>query len=151
TAGVSILRSRVNNIDPFAGGGRLSTRETTLQSDFLIGADGATSLVRRAVALALPPEDLSVTLGYFIPAHGPSHMKIYFVPNFEGYIWSFPRPNHISFGLITRSDPGWTARAKTLLSNFIIADLGSDVLEDAEFYSAPVPCLSPQSWRNNRI
>ena len=44
-------------------------------------------------------------------------MKIYFVPAFEGYIWSFPRPNHTSYGLITRSLPGWTVRAKMLLSN----------------------------------
>jgi flavin-dependent dehydrogenase len=78
-------------------------------------------------------------------------MKIYFVPEFEGYIWSFPRSNHTSYGLITRSDPGWTSRAKTLLSNFIIADLGSDVFEHAEFYSAPVPCLGPRSWKNNQI
>jgi flavin-dependent dehydrogenase len=78
-------------------------------------------------------------------------MKIYFVPGFEGYIWSFPRPNHISYGLITRSEPGWAGRAKSLLSNFIIADLGSDVLEHAEFYSAPVPCLGPRSWKNNQI
>jgi flavin-dependent dehydrogenase len=78
-------------------------------------------------------------------------MKIYFVPEFEGYIWSFPRPNHISYGMITRSNPGWTSRAKTLLSNYIIADLGSFVVEHAEFYSAPVPCLGPRSWKNNQI
>jgi flavin-dependent dehydrogenase len=122
-----------------------------VQSDFLIGADGATSLVRRSVATGLQPHDLAVTLGYFILGNVPAQMKIYFVPGFEGYIWSFPRPNHISYGLMTRSEPGWTSRAKTLLSNFIIADLGADVLEHAEFYSAPVPCLGPRSWQKNQI
>src|SRR5207244_1968992 len=57
----------------------------------------------------------------------------------------------ISYGLITRSEPGSTARAKNLLTNFLVADLGSDVFAQAEFYSAPVPCLGPASWRNNRI
>jgi geranylgeranyl reductase family protein len=151
SAGVSLIRSRVTQIKPRANGWQLSTRETVLQSDFLIGADGATSLVRRTVGTALQPEDLSVTLGYFIPGNWAPQMKIYFVPEFEGYIWSFPRSNHTSYGLITRSDPGWTSRAKTLLSNFIIADLGSDVFEHAEFYSAPVPCLGPRSWKNNQI
>jgi geranylgeranyl reductase family protein len=150
-AGVSILKSRVNQIESVAGGWRLSTRDTSLQSDFLIGADGATSLVRRSVATALQPDDFSVTVGYFILGNVSSQMKIFFVPDFEGYLWSFPRPNHVSYGLITRSVPGWTGRAKILLSNFIIADLGSDVLEHAEFYSAPVPCLGPGSWKNNRI
>ncbi len=150
-AGVCILQGRVNQIEPTANGWHLSSRDTSLQSDFLIGADGATSLVRRTVATALQPEDLAVTLGYFIPGSGPAHMKIYFVPGFEGYIWSFPRPTHISYGLITRSEPGWTPRAKTLLSNFIVADLGPDPLRHAEFYSAPVPCLGPHSWVRNRI
>ena len=150
-SGVSILHSRIHHVEPIARGWKLSTREESLQSDFLIGADGATSLVRRTVSVGLRPEDLAVTLGYFIPGDVPSHMKIYFVPEFEGYIWSFPRPNHISYGLITRSVPGWTARAKMLLSNFIIADLGAEVLEQAEFYSAPVPCLGPRSWKNNSI
>src|SRR5437879_8140021 len=145
-AGASILKSRVTQITPTASGWRLSTRDSSLQSDFLIGADGATSLVRRSVGKGLRPEDLSVTLGYLIPGNSSPHMKIYFVPEFEGYIWSFPRTNHISYGLITRSEPGWTARAKMLLSNFVIADLGAVVLQQAEFYSAPVPCLGPRSW-----
>lgn len=151
TAGVSLLKSRITQIEQNAHGWRLSARDTSLQSDFLIGADGATSLVRRTVTTGLQPEDLCVTLGYFIQGPVSSHMKIYFVPAFEGYIWSFPRPNHLSYGLITRSEPGWTARAKTLLSNFIVADLGADVLEQAEFYSAPVPCLGPRSWKKNLI
>jgi geranylgeranyl reductase family protein len=150
-AGVSIVKSRVTQIQTSGLGWQLSTRDGVVQSDFLIGADGATSLVRRTVGAALQPEDLAVTLGYFVPGNVSQQMKIYFVPEFEGYIWSFPRPNHVSYGLITRSNPGWTARAKTLLSNFIIADLGSDVLAHAEFYSAPVPCLSPRSWKNNQI
>src|SRR5262245_39916234 len=150
-AGVSILKDRVTQIALLSRGWKLSTREQSLQSDFLIGADGTTSLVRRTLGTALQPEDLCVTIGYFIPGQSTSHMKIYFVPSLKGYIWSFPRPNHISFGLITRSEPGWTARAKTLLTNFITADLGAEALEQAEFYSAPVPCLGPRSWKDNRI
>jgi geranylgeranyl reductase family protein len=150
-AGVTLLKERVTQIDRVQRRWHLTTRNSSVQSDFLIGADGATSLVRRSVGEGLQPEDLCVTLGYLIPGSFPSHMKIYFVPSFEGYIWSFPRPTHTSYGLITRSEPGWTARAKMLLSNFIAADLGTEVLEQAEFYSAPVPCLGPRSWKKNQI
>jgi geranylgeranyl reductase family protein len=150
-SGVSMLKSRVTQIEPTGRGWRVATRDTSLQSDYLIGADGATSLVRRTVSTGLQPEDLCVTLGYFIPGNFSPHMKIYFVHGFEGYIWSFPRPSHTSFGLITRSEPGWTSRAKTLLSNFVLADLGPDALEQAEFYSAPVPCLGPRAWKKNQI
>ena len=150
-SGVSLLRERVTHIESSGRGWRLTTRESSVQSDFLIGADGASSLVRRSVSIGIQPEDLCVTLGYFIPGKFQSHMKIYFVPDFEGYIWSFPRQSHTSYGLITRSEAGWTSRAKTLLSNFITADLGAEVLEQAEFYSAPVPCLGPRAWKKNQI
>jgi geranylgeranyl reductase family protein len=150
-SGVCILRNRVTRIERTRRGWDLTTRNTSLQSDFLIGADGATSLVRRSVSTGLRPEDLCVTLGYYIPGKFPPQIKIYFVPAFEGYIWSFPRPNHTSYGLITRSEPGWTGRAKMLLTNFIAADLGSEVMDQSEFYSAPVPCLGPGSWKKNQI
>src|SRR5262249_5919472 len=81
----------------------------------------------------------------------PPHMKIFFVPALEGYIWSFPRPGHISYGLITRSGPAWTVRAKTLLANFILADLGPEAMTGAEPYSALVPCLRPKSWPGNSV
>jgi geranylgeranyl reductase family protein len=150
-SGVSLLKSRVNQIERLPRGWRLTTREGTVQSDFLIGADGASSLVRRCVSTGLQAEDLCVTIGYFIPGHFAPQMKIYFLPSFDGYLWSFPRPTHTSYGLITRSTPGWTARAKMLLANFIAADLGEEVMQDAEFYSAPVPCLRPETWRRNQI
>src|SRR5215467_4416870 len=150
-SGVSLLKDRVTHIESTSRGWKLTTRESSVQSDFLIGADGASSLVRRSVSTGIQPEDLCVTLGYFIPGKFQSQMKIYFVPDFEGYIWSFLRQSHTSYGLIARSEPGWTSRAKTLLSNFITADLGSEVLEHADFYSAPVPCLGPRAWKKNQI
>src|SRR5262249_10309510 len=69
--GVLFLKSRVTQIERSSRGWRLATRDTTVQSDFLIGADGATSLVRRSVSAGIQADDLSVTLGYFIPGHFP--------------------------------------------------------------------------------
>src|ERR1051326_6864333 len=111
-AGVFFRKTRVTRIDRSSRGWNLTTRDGSLQADFLIGADGATSLVRRSVSMGLAPQDLCVTLGYFIPGNFPTHMKIYFVPAFEGYIWCFPRPTHSSYGLITRSEPGRTGHAR---------------------------------------
>src|SRR2546425_12971185 len=52
-AGVSVIKSRVTQIQARSHGWQLYTRDSVLQSDFLIGADGATSLVRRTVGTAL--------------------------------------------------------------------------------------------------
>src|SRR5678815_3746672 len=149
--GVRVLHERVTGLQRENARWRISTKTQTVESDFVVGADGATSFVRKTLGTPLTPQDLCITLGYYIPGEGPPTMKIFFVPSLEGYIWSFPRPNHISYGLISRSGPGRTARAKELLSNFIAADLGSEALRVAEFYSAPVPCLTPESWKTNVI
>ncbi len=150
-AGAEFLQARAGRLARTEKGWSIETRGTSLEADFVVGADGATSLVRRSVSTPISSKDLSVTLGYFIPGETSSTMKIFFLPSMAGYIWSFPRPDHISYGLITRPDPGWTSRAKSLLGNFIEADLGAEVVEQAEFYSAPVPCLGPGSWAANAV
>ena len=150
-AGVRILHERVTHLQLDKSRWQLKTKETTIGADFIVGADGATSFVRRQLGTPLAPKDLCITLGYYIPGDAPPAMKIFFVQSLEGYIWSFPRPNHISYGLISRSGPGRTAKAKELLANFIVADLGPVVMEHAEFYSAPVPCLEKTTWKNNII
>jgi flavin-dependent dehydrogenase len=149
--GVEFIRGRVTRVEKAPSDWTIATREREFRAEFLVGADGATSIVRRSLGNPLEPEDLAVTLGYFIPGDAPPQMKVFFVPALEGYIWSFPRPGHISYGLITRSGPAWTVRAKTLLANFIIADLGADAMGDAEPYSALVPCLRPASWPRNTV
>lgn len=149
--GVRIHQERVTHLERDRVGWTVATKSQKLTSDFVVGADGATSFVRRTLGTPLPPQDLCITLGYYVPGDVPAAMKIFFVPSLEGYIWSFPRPNHISYGLISRSGPGRTTRAKELLSNFLAADLGPDAIKNAEFYSAPVPCLSPASWKSNVI
>ena len=150
-AGVRILNERVTQLTRERTRWHIKTKDSFREADFLVGADGATSFVRRTLATPLAPQDLCITLGYYIPGDAPPAMKIFFVPALEGYIWSFPRPSHISYGLISRSGPGRTAKAKELLANFIVADLGPVVMDHAEFYSAPVPCLQKATWKNNVI
>jgi geranylgeranyl reductase family protein len=150
-SGVRILNERVTQVRSDNGRWRVNTKQRSLATDFIVGADGATSFIRRTLGAPLAPQDLCITMGYYIRGDAPPAMKIFFVPALEGYIWSFPRPDHVSYGLITRSGPGRTARAKELLSNFIIADLGPEVMVTGEFYSAPVPCLGQDSWKTNTI
>src|ERR1051326_4771399 len=52
TAGASLVQSRVTQIRAQAAGRQASARDCVVQSDFLIGADGATSLVRRTLGTA---------------------------------------------------------------------------------------------------
>ena len=151
SAGAIFVRDRVVELESSGAGWRVGTRDGSFEADTIVGADGTTSFVRRRMTGAFEGEDLSVTLGYFISGETSSVMKIFFVPELEGYLWSFPRPDHISYGLITRPGPHWTSRGKALLENFIVADMGPEAMHRATFYSAPVPCLRYGAWETNLI
>jgi 2-polyprenyl-6-methoxyphenol hydroxylase-like FAD-dependent oxidoreductase len=122
-SGVRIVSDRVTRIQERNNRWILSGRESEYETEFLIGADGATSTVRRTMGLALASNELSVTMGYFIPGSFPAQMKIFFVPSFRRLHLVISPADHISYGLITCSGPAWNIRAKSLLLNFIEAIL----------------------------
>ncbi len=46
----------------------------------------------------LKRDELEMTQGYFVPETAEA-ITIKFLPHFEGYIWSFPRQDHLSVGI----------------------------------------------------
>jgi len=77
----------------FADGG-------SLQAKYLVGADGAASVVRRAVAARLRIE-LDPARVAFAPGAGatPEEIGFRFIAGVTGYAWDFPRPDHRSIGM----------------------------------------------------
>jgi flavin-dependent dehydrogenase len=65
--------------------------------DVLVGADGASSLVRRTFLGPLPPARLAMAAGWF--ARGDTEMVVRFTPGLAGYLWLFPRPDHVGVGI----------------------------------------------------
>jgi flavin-dependent dehydrogenase len=65
--------------------------------DVIVGADGASSLVRRTFLSPVPAERLMMAAGWF--ARGTSSMLIRFTPGLPGYLWLFPRPDHVGVGI----------------------------------------------------
>jgi geranylgeranyl reductase family protein len=65
--------------------------------DVVVGADGASSCVRRARLGPLDPGRLMMAAGWLAPGTAP--MLVRFTPELEGYLWLFPRPNHVGVGL----------------------------------------------------
>jgi flavin-dependent dehydrogenase len=152
-AGARFVRARIGSLERRSGTWALGARasDETFSADFVVGADGATSFVRRTLGTPFGSEDLLATAGYFVQYPGTSRMSIYFRRDLDGYMWSFPRPDHVSFGLIVRPETGWATRARAMLEIAITADVGAATFEDAVFYSAPVPCLRARSWASNTI
>ena len=94
-AGARHVAERVVEVD---ARGRLRTangREATF--DLLAGADGAGSLVRRTLVGPTPPARRAMAVGWF--ARGSAPMVVRFTPGLAGYLWLFPRPDHVGVGI----------------------------------------------------
>jgi flavin-dependent dehydrogenase len=77
--------------------GCVRTASAAWPCDLVVGADGAKSLVRRTFLGPLPPARLAIAAGWF--ARGGSDMLVRFVPGLAGYLWLFPRPDHVGVGI----------------------------------------------------
>lgn len=115
--------------------------------DVLVGADGAGSLVRRSFLAPTPPSRRHMAVGWFAP--GTSPMLVRFPPGLDGYLWLFPRPDHVGVGIC--------APLASLPTRELLARLESEVarsfpaLREAEggryAHTIPSPSADPASIR----
>jgi menaquinone-9 beta-reductase len=145
-AGAALIAERATNITVKRDAVHVDTASGSRRAAFVIGADGANSLVRRRVAHTFRRDQLSMATGYF--AHGVTSREIVIeiVGDPPGYIWSFPRPAHLAIGICAQADAGASIaglRAKTLawIRATHLAD-GADL----EAYSWPIPSLSARDF-----
>jgi len=147
--GCRVLQRRVTGFERESGAWLVrDSGGGTETCDFLVGADGATSIVRKRLAEPFDPADLSVTLGYYVPQSSPSdsiHIR-FLDPNLDGYLWSFPRVDHASVGIINTyralSSPELYHRL-----NLFLKDLcGLEDSSGLRGYAAPVPTLTQKAF-----
>ena len=100
-AGAILLRQRVTRISGRAGDWQLTTPQAEHPASYLVLAAGARNPFRPQFCSPLSPHDLMATAGYFIPLRC-SLMQIQFLSDLSGYIWVFPRSDHVSAGTAAR-------------------------------------------------
>jgi flavin-dependent dehydrogenase len=148
-AGAELVTSRVTDVVMSgipAKGFQIRTAAGTHSAGRLIGADGATSLVRRRLAGAFRRDQLSIATGYF--AHGVTsdEIVIELASDPPGYVWSFPRPTHLAIGVCAQADAGVTAEA--LRARVLTWIRSTAVAPGAglEAYSWPIPSLAAKDF-----
>jgi flavin-dependent dehydrogenase len=104
-------------------------------ADFLVLAAGARNQLFPETR-ALQPDELEMTQGYFIPQNADS-ITVKFLPQFEGYIWSFPRNDHLSVGICGSMAAHTSAELKSHLNTFV--ERNEISTEGAKFYSHVLP------------
>jgi geranylgeranyl reductase family protein len=141
-AGAALIAERVTNIGIDGGAVHVDTASGSHRAAFVIGADGANSLVRRRMAHAFRRDQLSMATGYF--AHGVTSREIVIeiVGDPPGYIWSFPRPTHLAIGICAQADAGTTITALRERTAAWIRATRTAEGARLEAYSWPIPSLN---------
>ena len=93
-AGARHVAERVVAVGP---GEVRTARDGPRRFDLVVGADGASSLVRRTFLGPLPKERLAMAVGWY--SRGEAPMIVRFTPPLSGYLWAFPRPDHVGVGI----------------------------------------------------
>src|SRR5262249_58138851 len=94
-AGARLHCSRVENTRFANGKWRIETAAGDFTADFLIGADGASSVIRRRVGLKFEPKDFAYALGWHVKSDRIApHVDVKYLDEFSGYLWLFPPPDH---------------------------------------------------------
>jgi len=135
------------------------------RAKFLVGADGAASFTRRRLVGIFPKQDLALAFGYNIdcgdePSPNGRARKtstdsetdeviIQFPRDFTGYLWAFPRPGVMNFGVASKLGERTSDQLRALLGDFV-ADYYGGVMPAAQkltFFGAKIPTLDLASWR----
>ena len=146
-AGCRVEQSRVTKVDTSMPRARLVAGGREHSADFVVLAAGARNPLL-AGTTPLRAEDLELTVGYFVPTSAES-IKVKFLSKFEGYIWSFPRSDHLSVGICGRLSAGAPRKMKDHLHRFMSDENIST--SGARFYSHVLPSPRPDTLRRRRV
>ena len=151
-AGCTAVRLRVTNVDTSGDKVRLNAGGCVREADFVVLAGGARNqLAPGTTTLGAP--DLEMTLGYFVPVE-EDILKIKFLKQFEGYLWSFPRADHLSVGICGKMGQNSTAQLRRHLDAFLEdekiptngAKLYGHVLPSPQAHTIRGRCIAGHNW-----
>jgi flavin-dependent dehydrogenase len=141
-AGAIVVTERVAELEKAAGRFRLrATDGTTWNVPLVVGADGANGLVRRRMLTVFDRSQISIATGFFVHGVTSREIVLEFTSDPPGYLWSFPRPDHLAVGICAQADAGVSPeRLRTRAATWIDqAGLGRG--ERLVSYSWPIPSL----------
>jgi flavin-dependent dehydrogenase len=148
SAGARLVRERVIEISGKPGQWIVTTKQGSLEADFVVLATGARNSFRKQFASALNGDNFLIALGYYIPGtHQTVHVK--FIDGLHGYFWVFPRCDHFSVGICGRVRDGSTAHLREMLE-FCLPKFGL-ALDGAQFYAHVIPSLTVNTLRSRRF
>ncbi|MGB6266590.1 MAG: NAD(P)/FAD-dependent oxidoreductase [Candidatus Acidiferrales bacterium] len=146
-AGCAAVRSRVTGVCTSGDRARLAVGGEEREADFVVLAAGARNQLLPETT-PLGADDLEMTLGYFVPTE-EDMIKVKFLKEFEGYLWSFPRADHLSVGICAKMGQSSSQGLRQRLDEFVREE--NIPMDGARFYSHVLPSPQAQTIRARRI
>ncbi|MGD0508023.1 MAG: hypothetical protein ABSA27_09515 [Terriglobales bacterium] len=146
---VEIHDERVTRIARGGEDWQLVTPQREYRASYLIMAAGARNPFRSQFLSPISPSDLMVTAGYFIPGRS-SLMQIQFLKGITGYIWVFPRADHVSAGITGKMGESSTAELRRILERWL-EENRFHFDEGARFYSHILPSFRAQTFETLQV
>lgn len=150
-SGARHIPERVTDVTMDGGSACLATSGGRYLAAHVIGADGAMSVVRRRLGQPFSRAQLSIAAGYFVHGASSRAITIRCVSEPAGYIWSFPRTDHLAVGICAQAD--------TLPNSQPLRAITREWIERASLpdharlvpYTWPIPSLSASDLRANLV
>jgi geranylgeranyl reductase family protein len=147
--GAALITERVMDVAHDRDGVTIRTEISTYRAAMLLGADGANSLVRRRLGVPFGRAQLSVGTGYFVRGTSSRDIVIRWVADPPGYLWSFPRADHLAVGVCAQGDSVKGVDAlQRVASDWIAAARLADPTSRCDRYSWPIPSLRARDFRD---
>ncbi len=144
-AGAQIEKTRVLGADRKERGWSIRTAQGAIEADYCVLATGARNPLRQ-MGTQYTAADTMYALGYYVPAHRDT-VDIAFLDGLEGYIWVFPRHDHLSVGICGKGESAAVLRLR--LEHYMREH--SLPIEGSTFYAHMLPALESPGWRRNRV
>jgi geranylgeranyl reductase family protein len=144
-AGAVHINTRVTDVARDGADWTISARDGAAQAQWILGADGVNSLVRRRVSRPFSRGDLSIATGFFVHGVSSTDIAIAFEDRPPGYLWSFPRRDHLAVGVCAQADDASTAALIPRAAQWIARNVAEGYR--LERYSWPIPSLRESAAR----
>lgn len=148
-SGADHIAERATRVEACTGGWSVSAGSRVVRAAWLVGADGANSFVRRHVARSFSRADLSIASGYFVrgtPSGRDIALDFDDVPT--GYVWSFPRADHLAVGACGQAGATTSARLFARTADWLRENVPGP--HSIQRYSWPIPSLSARAFACER-
>ena len=150
-AGARLIPEKVVDVSiAREGTGMVRTTRAEYGADFVLGADGVNSVVRKKFSAPFSRAQLSVAAGFFVHGVTSTAIDIKTMVTPPGYLWSFPRPDHLAIGVCApASDRASSSDLREQTLAWIQShDFGRGTR--LQQYAWPIPSIGFGSGRDNR-